>query len=63
MQVIKSIKVIFVAQYNPMKWITLFESNQKVIEPAGIADTMIPTIELLSSKRSFISGSQGTKLA
>lgn len=44
MQVIKSIKVMFVAQYNPMKWITLLESNPKVIEPAGIADTMIPTI-------------------
>lgn len=62
-QIIKNRKVIFVAQYNPIKFINFLESKPKVIEPAGIADTMIPTIELLSSKRSFISGSQGTKLA
>ncbi|HDL8036431.1 TPA: hypothetical protein PXQ43_004025, partial [Yersinia enterocolitica] len=42
--IIKNKNVIFVAQYNPMKFINLFENNPNIIDPAGIADIIIPTI-------------------
>lgn len=42
--IIKHRKLMLVAQYNPIKLINLLESNPKVIDPAGIADTITPTI-------------------